>query len=61
MDEMKTNVEKQDSLEVSRNQAGKHSFKQKRYYSADNTPVEQVIAEMKKTEMKLLEAFQDES
>ena len=49
--------EKQDSIEVSRNQKGIHSFKLKRYFSWESDGAAQVIQEMKKTEELLLKAF----
>ena len=56
---IKQSVEKQDSIKVSRNAKGNLSFEIKRYFCADNTQTEDLIADMKATEGKLLETFPD--
>lgn len=50
--------EKQDSIEVNRNQKGMHSFKIKRYFSWESDSAAKVIREMKRVEEKLLAKFE---
>jgi hypothetical protein len=52
-------LDKQDSIEVSRNQKGVYSFKIKRYWNPEHTQAEHIIESMKSIEETLLEKFPD--
>ena len=58
--EIVKSVEKPDSIKVSRNAKGQHSFEMKRYFNSEEMPAEHVIDAMKSTEQKLIETFSDD-
>ena len=57
--ELMQTVERQDSIKVSRNAKGQHSFEIKKYYDGDRVPAEHVVTALKALEDNLLEVFKD--
>jgi len=57
--ELKQLVERNDSIKVSRNAKGQHSFEIKKYYDGEKMPAEYVVTALKAVEDNLLEVFKD--
>ena len=59
MDKAELQYEKRDSVEVTRNAAGVYGWKIKQYYNAMDSPIDDVVWDLKETDRQLREAFLD--